>query len=70
MFIYPPQMLCQLIISKQLNYHRWGICADACTKGKEDDVKVYQFAKSALVRKFGDDWYSNLEVAVKEYLNR
>ncbi len=53
-----------------LNYHRWSICADACTKGKEDDVKVYQFAKSALVRKFGDDWYSNLEVAVKEYLNR
>jgi hypothetical protein len=53
-----------------LNYHRWSICEDACTKGKEDDVKVYQFAKSALVRKFGDDWYSNLEVAVKEYLNR
>jgi hypothetical protein len=53
-----------------LNYHRWSICADACTKGAEDDIKVYQFAKSALVRKFGERWYANLEVAVKEYLNR
>jgi hypothetical protein len=51
-----------------LNYHRWSICSDACTKGKEDDIKVYQFAKSALERKFGKEWYASLEVAVAEYL--
>ena len=53
-----------------LNYHRWSICVDACTKGAEDDVKVYEFAKPALERAFGVDWYKNLEIAVKEYLNR
>jgi hypothetical protein len=53
-----------------LNYHRWGICADACTKGQEEDIKVYQFAKSALVRQFGAAWYAHLETAVKEHLNR
>jgi hypothetical protein len=51
-----------------LNYHRWSICADACSKGKEDDIKVYQFAQGALERKFGKEWYGNLENAVKEYL--
>ncbi len=53
-----------------LNYHRWSICADACTKGAEDDIKVYQFAKDALERKFGAEWYAQLEEAVKEYVNR
>jgi len=52
-----------------LNYHRWSICADACVKGKEEDTKVYQFAQSALERKFGPEWYASLEKAVKEYLN-
>ena len=53
-----------------LNYHRWSICVDACVKGQENDIKVYQFAQHALERKFGKDWYSNLEKAVKEYVNR
>lgn len=51
-----------------LNYHRWSICSDACTKGKKEDIFVYQFAKSALERKFGEEWYQDLERAVKEYL--
>ena len=50
-----------------LNYHRWSICSDACKKGKDDDIMVYQFAKTALERKFGEQWYKDLEVAVKEY---
>ena len=53
-----------------LNYHRWSICVDACAKGKEDEIKVYEFAKSALQRKFGEEWYAKLEIAVKEYINR
>ncbi len=53
-----------------LNYHRWSICVDACAKGAEDNVKVYKFAKPALERAFGVNWYKNLETAVKEYLSR
>lgn len=50
-----------------LNYHRWSICADACTKGDKEDIRVYQFAKPALERKFGEQWYRDLEKSVREY---
>lgn len=48
-----------------LNYHRWSICADACVKGDKEQIKVYQFAKTALERKFGEAWYADLEDAAK-----
>jgi hypothetical protein len=49
-----------------VNYHQWQICDDACTLGKELQVPVYQFVKQALIRKFGEDWYRDLEqVAAK-----
>ncbi|WP_025741224.1 DUF3109 family protein [Aquimarina pacifica] len=44
-----------------VNYHQWEICDDACALGKELQVPVYKFVKEALVRKFGEDWYSELE---------
>ena len=53
-----------------LNYHRWSICADACTKGVTDDIKVYQFAQKALERKFGKEWYESLENSIKAYLKK
>ena len=44
-----------------VNYHKWHICDDACTLGKELQVPVYKFVKQALIRKFGEDWYLELE---------
>ena len=44
-----------------VNYHRWPICNDACTLGKELKVPVYKFVKDALLRKFGNNWYAELE---------
>lgn len=44
-----------------VNYHKWYICNDACTLGKELQVPVYKFVKEALVRKFGEAWYNELE---------
>ncbi len=44
-----------------VNYHQWYICDDACTLGKELQVPVYKFVKEALIRKFGEDWYEELE---------
>lgn len=50
-----------------VNYHRWPICDDACSLGKELKVPVYKFVKDALIRKFGQDWYSELEkIATKD----
>ena len=45
------------------NYHRWHpICDDACTLGKELQVPIYKFVKEALIRKFGSQWYEELEL--------
>ena len=49
-----------------VNYHRWPICDDACTLGKELQVPVYKFTKTALIRKFGEVWYTELEKAAEE----
>jgi hypothetical protein len=49
-----------------LNYDRWQICAPACDNGKTLGVPVYKFVKSALIRKFGEDWYNDLEDLAKD----
>lgn len=43
-----------------LNYHRWSICKDALTKGRELDLPLYKFLKEPLVRRFGSEWYGEL----------
>ncbi|MDO5607920.1 MAG: DUF3109 family protein [Capnocytophaga sp.] len=45
-----------------INYNRWHICSDACSLGKELQVPVYKFVKNALIRKFGEEWYKELEI--------
>jgi hypothetical protein len=44
-----------------LNYHKWEICSPACTLGKELELPVYEFVKDALIRKYGEEWYAELE---------
>lgn len=44
-----------------LNYDRWPICDPACALGKELQVPVYKFVKTALIRKYGENWYAELE---------
>lgn len=48
-----------------VNYNRWHICDDACTLGKELQVPIYKFVKEALIRKFGNAWYEELELVVE-----
>ena len=50
-----------------VNYHAWPICNDACVLGKELAIPTYQFVKEALVRKFGLEWYKELDQAAQEY---
>ena len=45
----------------KLEYDRWDICSAACQKGKEASVPVYKFLKNALVRKYGEDFYAQME---------
>lgn len=44
-----------------LNYHKWDICKPACACGEKLKVKVYQFAKDSLIRKFGESFYHDLK---------
>lgn len=49
-----------------INYHKWYICDDACSLGKELGVTVYQFLKEPLIRKFGEEWYQELDKVAEE----
>ena len=49
-----------------LNYDRWNICSPACSFGNELKVSVYQFLKGPLIRKYGEDWYRELEEQVSD----
>ena len=43
-----------------VNYDRWSICSLACNFGKDLGVRVYQFLKEPLIRKYGEGWYKDL----------
>lgn len=53
-----------------LNYDRWQICSPACDLGKELKVPVYKFLKEALIRKYGENWYEELETTIRDRSNR
>jgi hypothetical protein len=48
-----------------LNYDVWDICSAACTKGERERVRIYEFARPALIRKYGQEWYDELVAAVE-----
>ncbi len=45
-----------------VNYNKWSICKPACDCGAKLNVPLYRFLKSALVRKYGEEWYQELEM--------
>ena len=48
-----------------VNYHKWSICSAACSYGKSLQVPLYKFLKDPLVRKYGDQWYTDLVTALE-----
>ncbi len=48
-----------------VNYHQWDVCKPACDCGTKLNVPVYKFLREPLIRKYGDDWYKQLELAAK-----
>lgn len=49
-----------------LNYNRWKVCKMAVAKGVLDDVRLYQFLREPLIRRFGEEWYHELLEMVDE----
>ncbi len=58
--------------SVAVNYHRWKICKSAEVLGRSKKIRVYEFLKEPLIRRFGQAWYdelvANCELYIKEYL--
>jgi hypothetical protein len=46
-----------------LNYDVWDICSAACTAGKAAKLPVYQFVKDAIIRKYGEAFYEEMDAA-------
>lgn len=53
-----------------VNYHRWSVCKAAVLLGEKENVPVYKFLKEPLVRKFGEAWYAEMELAATELEDR
>lgn len=65
--LYPVRMR-KLSTGEAMNYDRWDICSPACSLGKSLNVKVYQFVKEALVRKYGAEFFEKM-VAADDHLS-
>ena len=55
---------------KALNYHRWNVCKAAVLLGEKKNTPIYKFLKEPLIRSFGEEWYTELEIAAKELEGR
>ncbi len=53
-----------------VNYHRWKICKPAEKLGRRLGVRLYQFLKEPLIKRFGKDWYDELSQACEAYLEQ
>lgn len=51
-----------------VSYHRWKICKAADVLGRKRGVRLYEFLKEPLVRRFGKEWYDELVTACELYL--
>lgn len=52
-----------------VNFHRWKICRHAEALGRKLNLRLYQFLKEPLIRRFGQEWYDELCEACEAYLD-
>lgn len=53
-----------------VNFHKWKICKPAETLGRKLGIRAYEFLKDPLIKKFGEDWYRELELTAREWLKQ
>jgi hypothetical protein len=53
-----------------VNYNKWDVCKPACECGKKLDVPVYKFLKDPLIRKYGKEWFKQLEKSAELHLKK
>jgi len=50
-----------------VNYQQIDICKSGRTCGRSAKLPLYQFLKEPLIRKYGEEWYKDLEVAAEHF---
>jgi hypothetical protein len=63
-----PLRLTQYPTFTAVNYHRWKICRPAEALGRKLGLRLYQFLKEPLIKRFGQEWYDELCLACEAYL--
>lgn len=49
-----------------VNVHKWDVCQPARDLGKKLQLPVYRFLKDPLIRRFGQEWWNECDVAYRE----
>ena len=49
-----------------VNIHHWHHCLYGYKQGKNLQIPLYRFLKDALIRRFGENWYAQLEKIAQE----
>ncbi len=53
-----------------INYDDWEICKPAKYEGINANLYLFQFLKEALIRKYGEGWFNELEIIFEEYISQ
>lgn len=67
-FLYPVR-LSEMGQMTAVNLHKWKICSCAEKNGNKLKVRAYQFLKQPLIKKFGQEWYDELDRVATEWLS-
>lgn len=51
-----------------INYSEWHICKPACSCGAKLDVPIYKFLKEPIIRKWGEDFFKEMEIAAQQLI--
>ena len=44
-----------------MNYDKWDICSPGCSLGEQKKLPLFRFLKNAIIRKFGEEFFDELE---------
>jgi hypothetical protein len=50
-----------------VNYDRWPVCKPAISNGNKLNVPVYVFCRESVIRRFGSEFYRELEIAADSF---
>lgn len=53
-----------------VNYDRWKICKCAEVKGRKIGLRAYEFLREPLIARFGQEWYDELALACRMYIEK